>query len=80
MSKKKKPAGNPRLDDARARWQLRTVEWDLKLFKKLVPLIARGMTQRQMAEELNRRKVPTRTGKGVWSQTQIKRVLARLKR
>jgi hypothetical protein len=75
----RKRRGNPHLATARRKWREHTARWDTELWRVLAPMVGRGMTQEQIAEELNRRKVPTRMGKGKWSQTQVKRVLGRLK-
>ena len=69
--------GNPHKGNAA--WRQQTEEWDNKLWGILSPLFARGMTQRAIADELNRQGMKTRTGEGNWSQTQVKRVWQRIR-
>jgi Recombinase len=70
------------LEAARTARAVRTARADARA-ADLAPIItdaqaAGARSLRAIAAELNRRGVPTATGRGEWSGTQVRRVLARL--
>jgi hypothetical protein len=73
LGKQAKPGDNAR--------KVRTARADAhaaKLAPTIKKLRARGATLRAIAAALNKRNIPTATGRGEWQAPQVARVLARL--